>query len=148
MICRRQRPDGGSSIRTSALPEQWDNGNQAENRRSERSLRIPPAMGIVLSSPNSFGEQKRSMVNLTLIKGLRAERGRAQKEVDRLEKAIAALGKLEGHSGRQAQRNEARKKRKLTAAARKRISQAQKARWAKLRQQKTAKALSLRAARG
>jgi len=113
MICRRQRPDGGSSIRTSALPEQWDNGNQAENRRSERSLRIPPAMGIVLSSPNSFGEQKRSMVNLTLIKGLRAERGRAQKEVDRLEKAIAALGKLEGHSGRRAQRNETRKTRSL-----------------------------------
>src|SRR2546430_11990661 len=106
-----------------------------------RSLRIPPAMGIVLSSTNSFGEQRRSMVNLTqVIKGLRAERGRAQKEVDRLEKAIAALGKLEGHSGRQAQRNEARKKRKLSAAARKRISQAQKARWAKLRQQKTAKA--------
>ena len=113
MICRRQRPDGGSSIRTSALPEQWDNGNQAESLRSERSLRTPPAMGIVLSSPNSFGEQKRSMVNLTLIKGLRAERGRAQKEVDRLEKAIAALGKLEGHSGRQAQRNEARKTRSL-----------------------------------
>ena len=105
MICRRQRPDGGSSIRTSALPEQWDNGNQAENRRSERSLRIPPAMGIVLSSPNSFGEQKRSMVNLTqVIKGLRAERGRAQKEVDRFEKAIAALGKLEGHPGRRGKR--------------------------------------------
>ena len=39
------------------------------------------------------------MVNLAqVIEGLRAERGRAQKEVDRLEKAIAALGKLEGHS--------------------------------------------------
>ena len=76
------------------------------------------------------------MVNLAqAIKGLRAARGRAQKEVARLEKAIAALGKLKGHPGRQAQMG---KRRKLTAAARKRISQAQKARWAKLRQQKTA----------
>ena len=80
------------------------------------------------------------MVNLgQVIKGLRAERSRAQKEVDRFEKAIVALGKLDGTARRQAQRNETRKKRKLTAAARKRISQAQKARWARLRQQKTAK---------
>lgn len=81
------------------------------------------------------------MVNLAqVIKGLRAARSRAQKEVDRLEKAIAALGKLDGNAGRQAQRKETRKKRKLTAAARKRISLAQKARWAKLRQQRAAKA--------
>ncbi|HEV2493419.1 MAG TPA: hypothetical protein VG204_10175 [Terriglobia bacterium] len=80
------------------------------------------------------------MVNLAqVIKGLRAARSRARKEVDRLEKAIAALGKLDGNPGRQAQGNETRKRRKLTAAARKRISQAQKARWAKVRQQKTAK---------
>jgi len=82
MICRRQRPDGGCSIRTSALPEQWDNGNQAENLRSERSLRIPPAMDIVLGSPNSFGEQKRSMVNLTqVIKGLRASAAAHRKKL-------------------------------------------------------------------
>ena len=41
------------------------------------------------------------MVNLTqVIKGLRAERGRAQKEVDRLEKAIAALEEAEGEVAR------------------------------------------------
>jgi len=81
------------------------------------------------------------MVNLAqVIKDLRAERSRAQKEVDRLEKAIGALQKLGGNPGRQAQRNETGKRRRLTAAARKRISRAQKARWAKLRQQKTAKA--------
>jgi len=80
------------------------------------------------------------MVNLAqVIKGLRAERSRAQKEVDRLEKAIAALGKLDGNPGRQAQRNEMGKRRKLSAAARKRISRAQRARWAKIRQQKVTK---------
>ena len=80
------------------------------------------------------------MVNLAqVIKGLRVERSRAQKEVDRLEKAIVALGKLNGHPGRQAQRNETRKRRTLTAAARKRISRAQRARWAKIRQRKATK---------
>ena len=80
------------------------------------------------------------MVNLgQVIKGLRAERSRAQKEVVRLEKAIAALGKVDGTARRQAQGNETGKKRKLTAAARKRISRAQRARWAKSRQQKGTK---------
>jgi len=46
------------------------------------------------------------MVNLAqVIKGLGAERSRAQKEVDRLEKAIGALRKLAGNPGRQAQGN-------------------------------------------
>ena len=81
------------------------------------------------------------MVNLAqVIKGLRAERGRAQKKVERLEKAIGALQKLVGNPGRHAQENETGKRRRLTAAARKRISRAQKARWAKIRRQKAAKA--------
>ena len=79
------------------------------------------------------------MLNLAqVIKGLQAERTRAQKEVDRLEKAITALGKLDGNPERRAQRKTG-KRRKLTAAARKRISQAQRARWAKIRQQKVSK---------
>ena len=80
------------------------------------------------------------MVNLgQVIKGLRAERSRAQKEVVRLEKAIGALAKLAGNHRRQAKRNETGKRWKLTAAARKRISRAQRARWAKIRQQKATK---------
>ena len=79
------------------------------------------------------------MVNLAqVIKGLRAERGRAQKKVERLEKAIGALQKL-GNPGRGEQRNETRTRRKLSAAARRRISRAQKARWAKLKKQKAGK---------
>jgi len=81
------------------------------------------------------------MVNLArVIKDLRAERTRAQKEVDRLEKAIGALQKLVGNPGRHAQENEAGERRRLSAAARKRISRAQKARWAKIRRQKRAEA--------
>ena len=77
------------------------------------------------------------MLNLVqVLKGLRAQRSRAQKEVDRLDKAIAALGKLNGNAGRQTRRNGTGKRRRLSSAARKRISQAQKARWAKLRMQK------------
>jgi hypothetical protein len=77
------------------------------------------------------------MLNLAqVIKGLRAERSRAQNEVRRLGKVITALGKLDGTARRQAQRNEMGKRRKLSAAVRKRISRAQRARWAKIRQQK------------
>jgi len=80
------------------------------------------------------------MVNLAqVIKDLRAERSRAEKEVDRLEKALDALQKL-GNPGPGEHRNETRTRRKLSAAARRRISRAQKARWAKLRQQKAARA--------
>src|SRR5437667_12725378 len=61
------------------------------------------------------------MVNLAqVIKGLRAERSRAQKEVDRLEKAIGALTKLAGNPGPQAQGNEPTKRRRVSAATRKR----------------------------
>src|SRR2546425_7706113 len=51
--------------------------------------------------------QRSRIVNLAqVIKGLRAERNGAQKEVDRLEKAIGALQKLGGNPGRHAQENE------------------------------------------
>ena len=90
---------------------------------------------------NLFPKHKENrMVNLAqVIKDLRAERSEAQKAVDRLEKAIGALQKL-GNPGPGEQTNETRTRRKLSAAARKRISQAQKARWAKIRRQKAAKA--------
>ena len=46
------------------------------------------------------------MVNLAqVIKGLRASRSRAQKQIRRLGNAIAALGKLDGNAGRRASRN-------------------------------------------
>ena len=45
MICQHQRPDGGWSIRTIALPEQWGRGNRAEKLRSEPEFADPPSDG-------------------------------------------------------------------------------------------------------
>ena len=70
----------------------------------------------------------------TLIKQLKAER-------DRLDKAIAALEKLDVDGGGAASPAKAGKrtgKRRLSAEARKRISQAAKKRWAKYKSAKKA----------
>ncbi len=79
------------------------------------------------------------MANLRqILKQLRGERSRINKELSRLDDAIAAFQKLIGNNpgpGRPRKR-----RRTLSAAARRRISKAQKARWAKLRQGKAAKA--------
>jgi squalene-hopene/tetraprenyl-beta-curcumene cyclase len=45
MICQHQRPDGGWSIRTIVLPEQWGRGNRAEKLRSEPEFADPPSDG-------------------------------------------------------------------------------------------------------
>ena len=67
----------------------------------------------------------------SLVTELRTERDRAQKEVEQLNAALAALGGL-GHASGGSPRSGARKKRKpMSAAARKRIAAAQRARWAK-----------------
>ncbi len=77
------------------------------------------------------------MVDMALVvANLRKERERAAREVQRLDAAIAALGKLEGR--RRAGRTY--RKRTLSAAARKRIAAAQKARWAKWKAEKSKKA--------
>jgi wobble nucleotide-excising tRNase len=61
-----------------------------------------------------------------VLKQLEAEKKRAQKELERLEEAISAFGKLVGKRAVKARR-------KLSVAARKRIAAAQRARWAKLK---------------
>ncbi len=73
------------------------------------------------------------MANLSaVVQQLRKERARAQHVVERLDAALKALKHLaSGGSG-------PRPRRKLSAAARKKISAAQKARWAKVRKQKAA----------
>jgi hypothetical protein len=81
------------------------------------------------------------MVNFTrVLRQLQAERSRAAKELETLDNAIAAFQKLVGnHAPAAIHAAEATPKgstnrRTLSADARKRISKAQKARWAKLRQ--------------
>jgi hypothetical protein len=78
------------------------------------------------------------MANLgRMLRQLRGERVRAQKELDRLDEAIAVFEKLVApNPGREARRGPGGK-RKVSAATRSKMSKAQKARWAKLRQHGT-----------
>lgn len=76
------------------------------------------------------------MVDLTLlVRELRAERDHAQTQLDRLDRAIAALEG--GGSAKSAGRRRGR--RTLSAAARQRIAEAQRRRWAKARARGPAK---------
>jgi len=73
-----------------------------------------------------------------ILRQLRVQRAGAQAELDRLDRAIEALSDVErkagraGGSGRGGPRH-------MSAAARKRIADAQRARWAKIRAAKAAK---------
>ena len=61
-----------------------------------------------------------------VVKLMRRDRARAVREIERLDKALAALG----YNGAAPRRHT------MSAAARKRISDAQKGRWAKVRRMK------------
>jgi hypothetical protein len=67
-----------------------------------------------------------------VVAQLRKQRGEAQKTVEQLDQALAALGSINGlrSLGRSSQKL-GRKGRTMSAAARKRIAAAQRARWAK-----------------
>ena len=75
------------------------------------------------------------MANLqAVLNQLRSARGRAQAEVQKLNQAIAAIEKVGGRRGTRSA-GPHRRRRRLSAAARKRMSRAQRVRWAKVRQQ-------------
>ncbi len=81
------------------------------------------------------------MANIAqMVKNLRWEQTRAKREVERLNDAIAALGKLARNTLGTYAKRFGRKKRRLPAAARRRISLAQKARWAKWKTKQEKKA--------
>jgi hypothetical protein len=67
----------------------------------------------------------------SLVTELRTERDRAQKEVEQLNAALAALGGLGHASGASPHGRAVKKRRPMSAAARKGIAAAQRARWAK-----------------
>ena len=76
------------------------------------------------------------MANLgRMLRQLRGERIRAQKELDRLDEAIAVFEKLVAPNPRAQARVRSVGNRKVSAATRRKMSKAQKARWAKLRQE-------------
>jgi len=79
-----------------------------------------------------------SNIDKALVR-LREERREAQNQVQKLGEAITVLEKLTRGSGTSVSAGSThRAKRVLSAAGRRRISLAQKARWAKLRQTKKA----------
>jgi hypothetical protein len=74
-----------------------------------------------------------------VLVGLRLERERASKELNELGKAIAVIEKLKVRGtadGATRTRGVRRTRRNISAAGRARIAAAQRARWAKIRQQK------------
>jgi hypothetical protein len=79
------------------------------------------------------------MGNLELastVKMLEGQRAQTQKELAKLDKAISVLRELDGTSSTPSPNG---KKHTLSAAARRKIGEAQKARWAKVRQAQKAK---------
>jgi hypothetical protein len=75
------------------------------------------------------------MANLTgTLNQLREQRRMAQRQVDKLDEAISAIEGLVGKGSNTG----APRKRVLSAAGRRRIAMAQKARWAKFKQQRKA----------
>jgi hypothetical protein len=73
------------------------------------------------------------MLNLTkAVRQLKMERDQTQRKLEQLNAALKVLGSLSGVSRRLGTSQTAGKKRKpMSAAARKRIAAAQRARWAK-----------------
>ncbi len=79
------------------------------------------------------------MANLVrILKQLQRERSLEKKDLDRLDRVIAAFAKLVGTNPRRAMRGAPRARRRLSVATRRKMAKAQKARWAKVRQQKMA----------
>ena len=73
------------------------------------------------------------MTNLSgVVQQLRKERERAKKQIERIDAALAALGSLNFRGRGRG------KRRTLSAAARRKIAAAQRARWAKVKAKKSA----------
>ena len=83
------------------------------------------------------------MSNLTqVVQRLKEERGQLQGRIEQLDEALKALTGLHGVRGTARRRGPAQapgKRRTMSAAARKRIAAAQRARWAKRKAAKRAK---------
>jgi len=83
------------------------------------------------------------MANISgMLNNLRQQRTRLQNQIEQLDDAISAIGKLVGSNGVGRGRGrgrgpmKVRARRHLSAAGRRRIAAAQRARWAKIKQQR------------
>ena len=84
------------------------------------------------------------MANINrVVKELQSQRRRLEGELERVDAALSALTSLNGigrgRGRRRAGRRTVRPQRHMSAAARRRMAAAQKARWAKLRQERLKK---------
>ena len=70
-----------------------------------------------------------------VLNQLRAERNRAQQEIEHLDNAISAIQRLVGRNGSVTPPNGYRPRRNMSPSARRRIADAQKSRWAKWHKQ-------------
>jgi hypothetical protein len=86
---------------------------------------------------NRNGDQMGNLELAGTVKMLQGQRTQIQKELTKLDKAIAVLRQLSGTNSTPTRNG---KKHTLSAAARKKIGKAQRARWAKVRQAQKAKA--------
>jgi len=81
-----------------------------------------------------------TMTNLTgVVRQLQKERQRVHGEMERLNAALAALGSLGGLDAKSKGSRVAKARRPMSAAARKKIAAAQRARWAKWKKNKRTK---------
>ena len=85
---------------------------------------------------NGNGDKMGNLELASTVKMLRGERVKAQKELAKLDRAIAVLRELSRTNSTPSQNG---KRRTLSAAARRKIGKAQKQRWAKVRQAQKAK---------
>jgi len=77
------------------------------------------------------------MPNLSgIVRELKTQRDRAQREVEQLNAALTALGNLGNGNGRSNRVLAVRKRKPMSAAARKKIAAAQRLRWAKWKKNK------------
>jgi hypothetical protein len=78
------------------------------------------------------------MANLDhVLAQLRDERGRAQQQLEKLESAISVLEGLGNENSSHTARTSSRSGRVVSASARRRMAQAQRARWARVRASST-----------
>jgi hypothetical protein len=85
---------------------------------------------------NGSGDKMGNLELASTVKMLQGQRAQTQKELAKLDKAIAVLRELAGTNSTPSQNG---KRHTMSAAARRKIAKAQKARWAKVRQAQKAK---------
>jgi hypothetical protein len=113
-------------------PQLWSSHglSQAEPESREATRGMLPRAHL---STNANGDQMGNLELAGTLKTLQGERAETQKKLTKLDKAIAVLRELNGTNSTPSPNG---RKRTLSAAARRKIAKAQRARWAKLKEKR------------